>query len=81
MDYSINQLSTYLYLSSLYIIGKNMTVGGCMLNCIMLLSMPCFPTFSCSAIPASCYTFNVLYYILRYTNFTLDMDSIHIQYA
>jgi len=32
---------------------------GCMLNCYMLSSLPCFYAFCWSAIPTSCYTFNV----------------------
>jgi len=45
MDYSINHLSRYLYLSSLYIIGKKMTVGGCMLNCIYAIIHALFSYF------------------------------------
>ena len=29
----------------------------------MVISLPCFPTFWCSAIPTSCYIFNVFHYL------------------
>ena len=34
---------------------------GCILNCFMLPSLPCFYAFCWSAIPTSCYIFNVFY--------------------
>ena len=34
---------------------------GCILNCFMLSSLPCFYAFCWSAIPTSCYIFNVFY--------------------
>ena len=33
----------------------------CILNCFMLSPLPCFYAFCCSAIPTSCYIFNVFY--------------------
>jgi len=32
-----------------------------MLNCFMLLSLLCFPTYFFSSIPTSCYIFNISY--------------------
>ena len=32
-------------------------MGGCILDCFMWLSLHCFFTFCCSAIPTSCYIF------------------------
>ena len=34
---------------------------GCILNCFMLSSLPCFYAFCWSAIPTSCYIFNAVY--------------------
>ena len=34
---------------------------SCVLNCLMLSSLPCFYALCWSAIPASCYIFNVFY--------------------
>ena len=34
---------------------------SCVLNCFMLSSLPCFYAFCWSAIPTSCYIFNVFY--------------------
>jgi len=34
--------------------------GGCIPNCFMLSSLPCFHAFCWSAIPTSCYVFNVV---------------------
>jgi len=38
---------------------EKVPVGVCILDCFMWLSLPCFFTFCCSAIPTSCYIFNV----------------------
>ena len=48
--------------STLHIFNVERYVGwGCILNCYMLSSLPCFYAFCCSAIPTSCYIFNVFY--------------------
>jgi len=39
---------------------------GCILNCFKLSSLPCFYAFCWSAIPTSCYIFNVFYSCYMY---------------
>jgi len=47
---------------TLHIFPHQWYVGwSCVLNCFMLSSLPCFYAFSWSAIPTSCYIFNVFY--------------------
>ena len=47
---------------TLHIFPHQRYVGGsCALNCFMLSSLPCFYAFCWSAIPTSCYSFNVFY--------------------
>ena len=46
--------------STLHIFDVERYVGwGCKLNCFMLSSLPCFYAFCWSAIPTTCYIFNV----------------------
>ena len=40
---------------------------GCILNCFMLSSLPCFYAFCWSAIPTSCHIFNVFYSCIRWS--------------
>ena len=40
---------------------KGRTVRSCVLNCFMLSSVPCFYAFCWSAIPTSCYIFDIFY--------------------
>jgi len=48
--------------SNLHIFDVERYVGwGCILNCFMLSSLPCFYAVCWSAIPTSCYIFNVFY--------------------
>jgi len=54
----------YKYYSTLCIFNVERHVGyqwGCILNCFMLSSLPCFYAFCWCAIPTSCYIFNVSY--------------------
>ena len=43
---------------------EKVPVEGCILNCFMWSSLPCFVSFCHSAIPTSCYIFNGFYYLL-----------------
>jgi len=48
--------------STLHIFNVERYVGwGCILNCFMLQSQPCFYALCWSAIPTSCFIFNVFY--------------------
>ena len=58
---------TPTYLFSIYTYyGKRSLYGGCILNCFMWSSLPCFYTFCRSAIPTSYYILNVFYYLYIY---------------
>jgi len=46
-DDNIKQFGIELHIFNL----KRYVGWGCILNCFMLLSLPCFPAFCCSAIP------------------------------
>ena len=52
--------------------NKRYVGWGCILNCFMLSSLPCFYAFCWSAIPTSCYIFNVFY---SFTHRTVVNDS------
>jgi len=56
----IKQFSTQLHPTYLWC-GKICIGWGCILNCFMLSSLPCFYAFCWSAIPISCYIFNIFY--------------------
>ena len=51
--------------STLHIFNVERIVGwGCILNCFMLSSLPCFLAFCWSAITTSCYIFNVFFFLI-----------------
>ena len=62
ISFSRKYLPTVAFVIDIYLVyfpaklcnyGKISMQGGCILNCFMLLSLPCFPIFCCSAIPTS----------------------------
>ena len=52
---------------------------GCILNCFMLSSLPCFYAFHWSAIPTSCYIFNV--FILVHVTVFSSRCMLELQFA
>ena len=67
----INGMSFYTLLELRFkVFDVDRYVGwGCILNCFMPSSLPCFYAFCWSAIPTSCYIFNVFYSCNIYMRF------------
>ena len=47
----------------IHVLWKKIPVGGLYTWLFYVIVLPCFFTFCCSAIPTSCYIFNVSYYL------------------
>ena len=62
VKYTTAYISFFCYPHKL--LRKKIPVGGCILDCFLWSSPPCFFTFCNSAIPTSCYIFNVFYCLL-----------------